>query len=270
MSEHRDLGDPLRERELPNAELMLTRILDDAAQDTVAFEALEDLDAPTHRRPLLYALAAAVLVVALGTLGWLVVRPQETHMEPAGRPGAFDTAPAAPATPTPEVVPDPGAVPSPAPTTQAPAPQRTPAPTPTSSPTRPAASPTPTQTTSPRSTPTPTTFVVTGDRLAIVSATRGESAQAGQDYAYIELQACPGTRGATLTGPYVSGGVRSDLPDYDPLGNGTLVNRNTCLPISVRALVPQQTTTVTITVEFTYADEYASHNGPRSDSATIS
>ena len=79
-------GDPLHERDLPHAELMLARILRDAEHDHVVVEELDDLDAEPRGRRWLYAVAAAVMVIALASIGWVVSRPDSRSTQPAQQP----------------------------------------------------------------------------------------------------------------------------------------------------------------------------------------
>lgn len=242
MSEHDHSRHPLRERDLPNPELMLIRILDAANRDTVSFAAPEELDAPSRSRLVPFAVAAAIVVVALGAIGWLVLRPQTTDFEPAGRPAA----PPASVTPqaSPEPTPDAGALapalgPPPTRATRPASPRRTPSPTISASPSpTPSATPTPT----PDATPTASPAAREIPSINQLEVRRVPSGAEGVDWIHVAYQLCSGSGEAELTGPVVADTVLVDVTppaDMPPrLATGTTIGPNECIVRSdtVRAL----------------------------------
>ncbi|MDO5499220.1 MAG: hypothetical protein Q4F67_06015 [Propionibacteriaceae bacterium] len=234
--------DPLRERDLPNSERMLTRILASAAGDGPV-EELDDLDAPARRpQRWLHAVAAAAVVIALASVGWVVSRPDPTEVEPGQRP----TAPVVTATPTPTPSPTTATRPAtegvPAPAGTRPATvSRTPTPTPDPTPT-----PTPSPTASPSASLDP-------PRIYGTSATRTGSSRSGYETATVEYTACPGSLGARLYGPWISGATTVLAGAGELSEGGTLVNRNTCIPLTIEVEVPEAVTEISIAVRFVYA-----------------
>lgn len=260
---------PLRERDLPNAELMLSRILRDAAHDHVTVDELDELDAPPARRRWLYAVAAAVMVIALGMLGWLVTRPDTQTSAPLQRP----TIPAETTiTPTPE--PEPSATPSTAPTTSRPP---TPTPTPDTSPTDEPTDPATTAGTTPGTgtasgVPAPeasATVATDGPTILVLTSRREPSPQSGMDYVHVRYELCSGSGEATVVGPVsdepgVSVTTLTPPAEFGPrLGSGGRFGPGECIPRGVTLLVDDRLTTVTFGVLFTYPADTpeARHNG---------
>lgn len=226
--------DPLRERDLPNSERMLSRILDGAANDTVEMS-IEHLDDSAWRPRWLQVAAAAALVVAVGGVGWSVTRPDLTGAQPGGRPGGL---PALTPTPTASPVPpaEDGQIPPPAPRTQVP-PNRAPSPAPTPSATRtptPTPSPTPTVSTpTPTTAPTPSaspTRQLQRPSIAVVSVAHFEAADA--PHVTVNYRVCAGSAPASLRGPFVAG-ARPNAANgsgamASPLVDGTTIQPGNC------------------------------------------
>ncbi|WP_432559666.1 hypothetical protein [Granulicoccus sp. GXG6511] len=241
--------DPLRERDLPNAEAMLSSILSGADADATV-EDLDSLDAPGRRpRRWLQVVAAAAAVAVIAGLGWGVTRPQLREVEPEpGAPVLPTPTPSQTVTPTPEPTPEPTRAAEPAPRTTPPPTRTTPTPAPTPSPT-PSATPTPT----PTRTPSPVAPTIDPPRVIVNSAQRVRSDREGYDIAVVTSVACPGSRGARIWGPWVDGPrVVSGEGLLSP--GGTLVNRDTCISMTVEVEVPAGVPTdVAIRVQLEYA-----------------
>jgi hypothetical protein len=230
--------DPLRERDLPDPERMLARILDDSAQDTVEM-GIEHLDDPGWRTPRwLQVVAAAALVFAVGGVGWSVTRPDLTGAQPGGRPGPVPAVTPTPTpTPTPEAVPTGSAdQPTRVPTTRPPTTTRAPSPTPsrtsTPTPTRaPTPSPTPSRTSTPTPTPSPSpTRQPLMPSVVVVNVVRSGSGES--THLTVNYRVCAGSAPASLRGPLISG-VRPNAANgsgamASPLVDGTVLQPGNC------------------------------------------
>lgn len=258
-------GDPLHERDLPNAELMLARILRDAEHDHVVVEELDDLDAEPRGRRWLYAVAAAVMVIALASIGWMVSRPDSRSTQPAQQPTVVASSTPAPS-PSIEATPTPATLPEPVETTTEPEPEptptrRTPTPSPTAS-----ALPSDDETASAEATPT-----LTGDRVEILSATRRGPTESGEgDYVDIEFTVCPGSRGATFFSPVVGNALYSSVTADEPWGRGRiLLNANTCTTTTIWVVVPSEPTRISLTFDVVYPEDHSMYDGQRTDSVLV-
>lgn len=260
--------DPLRKRDLPNPEAMLAQILSDVdAEHRV--EELEESGRQGHRW--LRVVAAAAAAVVIGGVGWTVTQPAVQQAGPGGQP-----VPTTPPTPTPTPSPERTVVTQPLPsmrTTSAPqrrTPVATPSPTATS-PTTPTPSPTPTPGETPTATPTAGKPTIEPPRVSVTEARRTGTSRPGFDVAVVNAQACPGSLGARIRGPWVEGATA--LSGEGMLtADGTLVNRNTCIPMGLEVEVPaDEPITVTIWVDLQYAAGTAEevNNGPHEGSAII-
>lgn len=247
-------GDPLRERDLPNPELMLAQILSEAGEERVTHEEMEELDAPSSGNRWLYAVAAGVMVLALGTVGWMVLRPEMTEVSPAGRPTA---APPAAPTPTPVVepttdgelaAPAPAAAPTTRPATQVPTP--TPTPTPSPSPT-----PTPTPTPTPEATAAVET---TPPGIEILEIRRIAASSEGRDIVHVRYEICAGSGAPQVVGPVIidpSAHLSAVAAPADmgvALGSGGFLVPDQCLRRVVSIDVEPTATSITIGVGFTF------------------
>lgn len=244
-------GDPLRERDLPNAELMLARILRDAEHDSRIVEELDGLDTVPSRPRWLYAVAAAVLAVAIGSIGWLVARPDSRSSEPADQP----TIPAATSTPSPTPTPEPTVEVQPEETAE-PAPSRTPTVTPTR---RTSATPSASPTATPSPTASTSTLPTEGPRISTVRVARELSPHAGMDYVYVRYEVCSGSGTGTVVGPVAEEpgqSVTTLTPpaDFGPrLGSGGSIGAYECIPRGVTLLVDDRARMSTIGVMMTFA-----------------
>lgn len=260
---------PLRERDLPNAELMLARILRDAQHDHVVVEELDSLDAAPPPRRWLYAVAAAVLAVAIGSIGWIATRPDSRSSEPAGRP----TVPPATTTPSPTPTPEPTVEAQPQETTE-PTPSRTPTATPTR---RTSATPSASPTATPSPTASTSTLPTEGPGINSLIVRRETSPHAGMDYVHVRYELCSGSGTATVVGPVAEEGGQSITTltppaDIGPrLGSGGSIGAYECIPRGVTLLVDDRATTGTIGVLMTFAagTPETRYNGMHSVSFTI-
>ncbi|WP_425310374.1 hypothetical protein AADG42_17045 [Ammonicoccus fulvus] len=262
---------PLRERDLPNSELMLARILRDAEHDHVVVEELDGLDATPPRRRWLYAVAAAVMAVAIGSIGWIAMRPDSRSSEPAQQ----TTVPPATSTPSPTPTPEPTVEAQPQ-ETEEPAPRRTPTATPTrrTTPT-PSARPTATPSATPSTTATPLPTEAPGINTLVVR--RETSPHAGMDYVHVRYELCSGSGTATVVGPVAEEPGQSITTltppaDIGPrLGSGGSIGAYECIPRGVTLLVDDRATTGTIGVLMTFAagTPEIRYNGTHSVSFTI-
>ncbi|MDO5681322.1 MAG: hypothetical protein Q4G46_00660 [Propionibacteriaceae bacterium] len=101
---------------------------------------------------------------------------------------------------------------------------------------------------------------------------RGGATQDGMEFAQVDFVACPGSRGARMWGPFVEGASIS-WQEVDKLGStGSLVDRNTCIPVTIDVEVPAgKPTEITIGVQMEYAagTREAVNNGMHYGSAII-
>lgn len=225
--------DPWRERDLPDPERMLARILDRSADDTVEM-GIEHLDEPIRQpRRMLHVAAAAAIIVAIGGIGLSITQPDLTGAQPGGRPGlapAPSPAPTASATAPTEVGPASSRTPQPTRTTRAPAAKPAP-----SMAEKPSATPTPTPGTTATPGPSPTPSPIATPRpqmpsIAVVNTARFEVGDAA--YLTINYRVCAGSAPASLRGPLIAG-VRPNAANgsgamASSLVDGTVIQSGDC------------------------------------------
>lgn len=254
--------DPLRQRDLPNAEAMLRSILSDAAVGS-SVEELDNLDY-TGRRPnrWLQGLVAAAAVAVIAGVGWGVTRPTHHEVEPGSRPTIVPSAtsarptnptitPTQPAVPAPAPTENP--VTEPAPTTRVPTAQPTtaePVPTTPAVPTSPAAV-SPTESTPP--TPDP---AVQPPSMTLLETRRVPSDTEGVDWVHVSYQLCSGSGRAQVVGPiaYDTSLVNVPAPaDMGPrLGSGGSIGPDQCITRSDTVRAVNNPTRFDLAVEFTF------------------
>ena len=230
--------DPLRQRDLPNAEAMLRSILSDAAVGS-SVEELDNLDY-TGRRPnrWLQGLEAAAAVAVIAGLGWGLTRPPHHEVGPGTRPPNQ---------------PSENPVTEPAPTTRVPTAQPTtaePVPTTPAAPTSPAAV-SPTESTPP--TPDP---AVQPPSMTLLETRRVPSDTEGVDWVHVSYQLCSGSGRAQVVGPiaYDTSLVNVPAPaDMGPrLGSGGSIGPDQCITRSDTVRAVNNPTRFDLAVEFTF------------------